>query len=614
MDSLRNLYVNNSIEEDLVSACVESGLSFLSTNAPVTLEPFGSAGNDLKMLRDKQTLWNAVIDVVARHPTFLMNSLAETAASDASFTGRMLQMYVDIYCGTAHSKLTAAGSTNHSIYQPAMLGIFRNDFMEEDEKVSLSIDGQERSCQRWKQVEINTISVAFAGLSPKVMNFHNFVREHYPEILRKPILQTSIPKKDQKSIVEMSSEVVGNALASASFYYVSRHSLGKRNYVPNSTFIPVICFVLQEGERNTSDLDIISSEADKMYRKMFADSNISSSEPSCILRTLKELHSSIKLISTLTTEPPRAVIDDKYEVTLFYFRSCYTPKDFPSESHWETREKIERSLAIKCPSLPHYLCGFKKIQQILCGSVDGKDLRYFLPRRELGCNKSKYDDPFEVLDTSNPIIISPIGDSPAACSEELDMLKQLQENFVPIYSLNPAESNTTESIICEAIDFPDHFVLKPQLEGGGNLVSGVEMTSMLKLKEEDDRERYWKIRKEYILMRRIRTKVHVIPSFKLRNKDGSVEECLPIFRQGQLVRLATGGSKDGHDFMSEFGLYSVILSTDPDYATPVVPRRSEILLNMYAGYIVRSKPANIVDGGVLAGTAFLDGIDYVPKN
>ena len=42
-------------------------------------------------------------------------------------------------------------------------------------------------------------------------------------------------------------------------------------------------------------------------------------------------------------------------VTVVYFRSGYTPTDFPTEREWEGRALLERSSAVKCPSLRHAL-------------------------------------------------------------------------------------------------------------------------------------------------------------------------------------------------------------------------------------------------------------------
>merc|ERR1712087_1022893 len=53
------------------------------------------------------------------------------------------------------------------------------------------------------------------------------------------------------------------------------------------------------------------------------------------------------------------------EVSVAYFRAGYTPDDYHSEKEWQGRLLLERSLAIKCPSVAYQLVGAKKIQQAL---------------------------------------------------------------------------------------------------------------------------------------------------------------------------------------------------------------------------------------------------------
>lgn len=64
------------------------------------------------------------------------------------------------------------------------------------------------------------------------------------------------------------------------------------------------------------------------------------------------------------------------EVSVLYFRAGYTPNDYPDDSDWDTRLMLERSLAIKCPSIGYHLTGTKKVQQVL--ARDG-EVERFLP-------------------------------------------------------------------------------------------------------------------------------------------------------------------------------------------------------------------------------------------
>jgi len=55
----------------------------------------------------------------------------------------------------------------------------------------------------------------------------------------------------------------------------------------------------------------------------------------------------------------------KDEVGVIYFRCGYHPDQYPTEREWDARLMMERSLAIKCPSIQYHLAGTKKIQQAL---------------------------------------------------------------------------------------------------------------------------------------------------------------------------------------------------------------------------------------------------------
>jgi glutathione synthase len=52
-------------------------------------------------------------------------------------------------------------------------------------------------------------------------------------------------------------------------------------------------------------------------------------------------------------------------VAVVYFRAGYEPAQYPSNNEWAARLMIERSLAIKCPSIHYHLAGTKKVQQAL---------------------------------------------------------------------------------------------------------------------------------------------------------------------------------------------------------------------------------------------------------
>ena len=53
------------------------------------------------------------------------------------------------------------------------------------------------------------------------------------------------------------------------------------------------------------------------------------------------------------------------EISTVYFRAGYTPTDYPTPAHYDTRFLLESSRAIQCPSIPLQLAGGKKVQEVL---------------------------------------------------------------------------------------------------------------------------------------------------------------------------------------------------------------------------------------------------------
>lgn len=133
------------------------------------------------------------------------------------------------------------------------------------------------------------------------------------------------------------------------------------------------------------------------------------------------------------------------EISVVYFRSGYVPEHFQTEADWLGREKIELSMAVKCPNIDFHIAGCKKIQQ--CLAKDMADFTFF--------------------------------------SEELS------ENTTEIYDF----SETSDEVLAQVVRNPSDWVLKPQREGGGNNTYGLDILPYLANR---------KSLKEFILMKMIR--------------------------------------------------------------------------------------------------------------
>ncbi|KAB7498767.1 Glutathione synthetase [Armadillidium nasatum] len=170
-----------------------------------------------------------------------------------------------------------------------------------------------------------------------------------------------------------------------------------------------------------------------------------------IRRNLTQIGNTAKL-----TEDKRLIVDDM-EIAVVYFRCGYEPNQYPTETEWEARLTIERSKAIKCPSIYYHLAGAKKVQQEMAapGVLE------------------KYLDPA--------------------------VAKKVARLFTGLYSLDKGDSG--DRAIEMALTSPQNFVLKPQREGGGNNIYGEEIAEVLeKIRDSPERE-------AFILMDRIRPPV-----------------------------------------------------------------------------------------------------------
>lgn len=141
----------------------------------------------------------------------------------------------------------------------------------------------------------------------------------------------------------------------------------------------------------------------------------------------------------------------EYEVTTIYLRCFYAPSDYKSERDWEARSHLERSAAIKCPTVLNQLAGSKIIQQVLAENTGPDHLAKFL------------------ADT-DPSTIS-----------------RLRATFAPQYDLSSSGRGREFALNPETAA---NHVLKPQREGGGNNIYKAEIPEFLRSIPESDWKRW----------------------------------------------------------------------------------------------------------------------------
>lgn len=142
-------------------------------------------------------------------------------------------------------------------------------------------------------------------------------------------------------------------------------------------------------------------------------------------------------------EQGELVIDGKV-VSVVYFRAGYEPAQYPSENEWNARLMIERSMAIKCPTIGYHLAGTKKVQQALAAP---------------GILKRFLQDDKKIND--------------------------VQEIFTGIFALDKSEEG--DKAVEMALENPERYVMKPQREGGGNNVFGADIPPVLRKMSDIER-------------------------------------------------------------------------------------------------------------------------------
>ncbi|GMM30044.1 glutathione synthase [Martiniozyma asiatica (nom. inval.)] len=279
--------------------------------APVTLYPTPFPRDQFtKALRIAKS-YNELYANIVLENKWLMNIIDDLASHDKDFTGKLYECYLK--------------AKDIGIPQNVSLALIRNDYML-DEKSGLI-----------KQVEFNTVSVSFGGLSTKVGQLHQFLNKtgQYSSS------GVEYYKNDNIQISQSASELARGLYIGVDHY--------NKNHNPEKETI--VLMVVQPNERNAFDQRAVEYA-------LFNNHNVQ-------LRRI-DLP---KVTEQVKIDPEsRKLFYEGLEVSVVYYRSAYGPGDFTTPETWEARVQLETSLAIKCPSLPTQLSGAKKIQQLLTDS------------------------------------------------------------------------------------------------------------------------------------------------------------------------------------------------------------------------------------------------------
>lgn len=293
-----------------------------ATTAPITLYPTPVPRVSFEDAVAAQKAYNELYSKVSQNANnqWLAEEVAKLADFDRGFTGKLWSLYLR--------------ASEEGYLQKLRLGVFRSDYL---------IDKKE---DKIKQVEFNTISVSFGGLSTKVGQLHNFLNKSgkYVPAKGSAFYSSEIP-------ISESASSLADGLATAVHHYDSLQEN------------PIVAFVVQEGERNVFDQRHIEYSLLQKHG-------------------IQTVRLTLDQVNTHTTVDPKNKRlhwkKSGQEIAVILFRSAYSPSDFKTEQSWENRLTLETSYAIKAPDLLTQLSGTKKIQQLL---TDEQTLVKFIPEK-----------------------------------------------------------------------------------------------------------------------------------------------------------------------------------------------------------------------------------------
>ncbi|UZJ51042.1 hypothetical protein CBS101457_000362 [Exobasidium rhododendri] len=408
--------------------------------------------------------------------------------------------------------------------QPLHLGLFRSDYLLHQESDSAALE--------IKQVEINTISSSFGPLCTRVSDMHRHLTSSSSYDAVSPHLKLSnMPKNEALS-------TLAAGLAAGHKAYLDATSSSDAR----------ILFVVQGEERNVFDQRLIEYELLEKHSIRVERA------------TFKQLEGGASLAGpsrTLQYSRPKSA-SKPLEISVVYFRAGYSPADYPSEAEWQTRLTLERSQAIKCPTIALQLAGAKKVQQVL----------------------------------SNPKVLEAFVKDPIKGKVWTDeQVNSLQGSFMPMFGMEEEGDGDQHSVseksvsgiqIASNVVLAKDYVLKPQREGGGNNVYREEIPLELARLEKLDQERGVegvKRREGYILMKLIQPPTN-LGNYLIRsgNDKGAV--------------LAT-------DVISELGIFGTILFQEQEKGIVVKYEKS-------GGHLLRTKGRESDEGGVAVGYSVID--------
>ncbi|KAL7626631.1 Glutathione synthetase [Parahypoxylon ruwenzoriense] len=372
-----------------VIAAEADSAGILATPVPVTLFPSPFPQVCFEQGLAVQKAYNQLYASISQDEAFLAKVVKEIGDSDDFIT--------ELW--NVHLRVKKEGYVQHK-----SLGLFRSDYMVHQHGAGTN--------PQIKQVEFNTIASSFGGLSSQTSLLHKYLAS-----TEYPLLEKSIERGNLQLPENGSATGLATGIRQAFVEYGP----------PSTSHQKCVIFLVQGGERNIFDQRHLEYELQRheelhipVFRLPFAE----------ILQ-----HTSLADGSgrQLLYRPPQ-LPSHTFEVAVVYMRSGYGPGDYPDQSGWEARYHLERSAAIKCPTVLTQVAGTKKVQQVLATPET----------------------------PSNPSILG------RYISKDAESISKLMNTFTNIYPLDETEAGLKARQIAVDPELSKGYVLKPQREGGGN--------------------------------------------------------------------------------------------------------------------------------------------------
>lgn len=310
---------------------------------PMTLLPSPVNSQQLEKVKKLGPVFSRLMDRVSCDVGWLMKHLAPLRLPDACdpWTAQLLDLAEEIYGKGAIAKDPKADA--------GRLFLMRQDYLPDR-------DG------KYKQVEINTIAVAFAGLTEPLARVHGYLLGTCSAKLPESIRSAGEQMQDNAP-----GRAYAQALASAHLMYIK--STAQDCQARDRCSGPQVCFYCFPQDHLETDQRLIEVELRKLGVESF----------------FAYLGADVELKGgdSARAGVGGTCIIDGIEASVVYFNCTYKPEHFANPKEWQNRKLMELSHAIKAPTLLGHLAGLKKVQEIL-SAKDALD-RFLSPEEVEGC-------------------------------------------------------------------------------------------------------------------------------------------------------------------------------------------------------------------------------------